>query len=119
VICARRSAALDPAGGLPLLGSLGRRRSSGAEQLSCKQQVVGSNPTAGSSKAAGQEHEREEVVMAENAEANEELNRARALLEGISPTTSWEERTNYAQVAQAWALIAIAEDVRKILLQMK
>jgi hypothetical protein len=57
--------------------------------------------------------------MAENADANEELNRARALLEGISPTTSWEERTNYAQVAQAWALIAIAEDVRKILLQMK
>ena len=34
--------------GSPLLGSLERRRSSGAEQLSCKQQVVGSNPTAGS-----------------------------------------------------------------------
>jgi hypothetical protein len=34
--------------GPPLLGSLERRRSSGAEQLSCKQQVVGSNPTAGS-----------------------------------------------------------------------
>ena len=38
-----------PAGGSPLLGSPERRRSSGAEQLSCKQQVVGSNPTAGSS----------------------------------------------------------------------
>jgi hypothetical protein len=57
--------------------------------------------------------------MKENVEANEELNRARALLEGISPTTSLEERTNYAQVAQAWALIAIAEDVRRILLQTK
>ena len=34
--------------GPALLGSLERRRSSGAEQLSCKQQVVGSNPTAGS-----------------------------------------------------------------------
>jgi len=57
--------------------------------------------------------------MEENVEANEELNRARALLEGISPTTSLEERTNYAQVAQVWALIAIAEDVRRILQQMK
>ena len=57
--------------------------------------------------------------MEENVEASEELNRARALLEGISPTTSWEERTNYAQVAQAWALIAIAEDVRRILQRMK
>jgi hypothetical protein len=57
--------------------------------------------------------------MTESVEANEVLNRARALLEGISPTTSWEERTNYAQVAQAWALIAIAEDVRRILLQMR
>jgi hypothetical protein len=57
--------------------------------------------------------------MGDNVEANEELNKARALLEGISPTTSWEERTNYAQVAQAWALIAIAEDVRRILLRMK
>jgi hypothetical protein len=57
--------------------------------------------------------------MGENVEANEELNRARALLEGISPTTSWEERTNYAQVAQAWALIAIAEDVRRLLQRMK
>jgi hypothetical protein len=37
--------------GPPLLGSLERRRSSGAEQLSCKQQVVGSNPTAGSGNA--------------------------------------------------------------------
>ena len=36
--------------GSPLLGSLERRRSSGAEQLSCKQQVVGSNPTAGSNR---------------------------------------------------------------------
>src|SRR5262245_62793977 len=42
-------APLPPAIGSPLLGSVGRRRSSGAEQLSCKQQVVGSNPTAGSS----------------------------------------------------------------------
>jgi hypothetical protein len=57
--------------------------------------------------------------MAENVEDSEEVNRARALLEGISPTTSFEERTNYAQVAQAWALIAIAEDVRSILLRMK
>ena len=57
--------------------------------------------------------------MAENVEDNEVLHRARALLEGISPTTSLEERTNYAQVAQAWALIAIAEDVRRILLQMR
>ena len=39
--------------GRPLLGSLGRRRSSGAEQLSCKQQVVGSNPTAGSLETRG------------------------------------------------------------------
>ena len=39
--------------GFPLLGSLGRRRSSGAEQLSCKQQVVGSNPTAGSMGGSG------------------------------------------------------------------
>ena len=57
--------------------------------------------------------------MAENVEDSEVLHRARALLEGISPTTSFEERTNYAQVAQAWALIAIAEDVRRILLQMR
>jgi hypothetical protein len=57
--------------------------------------------------------------MAENVDSDEVLHRARALLEGISPTTSWEERTNYAQVAQAWALIAIAEDVRRILQQMK
>src|SRR5215203_1818928 len=34
---AQRPAALGPAGGSPLLGSLGRRRSSGAEQLSCNQ----------------------------------------------------------------------------------
>jgi hypothetical protein len=40
---------LRPVGGSPLLGSPERRRSSGVEQLSCKQQVVGSNPTAGSS----------------------------------------------------------------------
>lgn len=39
--------------GPPLLGSLERRRSSGAEQLSCKQQVVGSNPTAGSLETRG------------------------------------------------------------------
>ena len=39
--------------GSPLLGSLERRRSSGAEQLSCKQQVVGSNPTAGSLETRG------------------------------------------------------------------
>ena len=34
--------------GPPLLGSLERRRSSGAEQLSCKQQVRSSNLRAGS-----------------------------------------------------------------------
>ena len=36
-----RSAELRPAGGSPLLGSLGRRCSSGAEQLSCDRAVAG------------------------------------------------------------------------------
>ena len=77
--------------------------------LSCKQQVVGSNPTAGSGKAARRGRgsslgDRRSQRGAQSSEGPARGDQSNDIVGG----------TNYAQVAQAWALIPIAEDVRRM-----